>query len=135
LKRNFNYDHAGNNYVSLQAVYLHRKLTNADSGYFRTWEKMDSALWYSSAVIRCPVLAFALKTGKEFSFAHSRFYLDAFIGAGVRWVFTDYNATDIREVYLPPSRGFFKNTPEYDAPGTHARLHLTIGIRAGWKVK
>lgn len=132
LKRSSNTELRGGNYVSFQMSYSIRKLTQNDPGTYEE-KRRDSVYNYSSAVVRSPVFGQLLKIGKYFPLS-TKTYLDFFLAAGVREIFTNYKVNDL----LLRKRFDEKHPPHFPEPAwrfnyTKVRFHGAIGLRVGVK--
>jgi hypothetical protein len=115
-------------YVSLQNNYLFRELTDVDQAFYYTKTQTFS---YTNAIIKSPVLSSAVKLGVELN-AGKRFFVDAFIGAGVRFIFTEYQAkTVLLTSTEPPKQNLLKFDDAWKYNYTLIRLHATAGLRFG----
>ena len=121
-------------YVVLQASYHYRRLVDTDSGklHLRTGEYQ-----YREAVIKSPVLAVAVKFGRELLLANGKRIFDVFIGIGGRHLFNHYFTQGLRPAIsiiefnkLPWF--LHSNGWQYEDPAI--RLHLMAGFRIGWKL-
>lgn len=121
-------------YYAVQTAYLHRQLTDENDGlvHFR-----DGEYRYENAVIRSSVLSLAVITGKEWHSKSRKFFADVFGGIGLRHLFNDYTAKELRITSLIRQRERFDWLfPEegwrfgYDV----TRLHLTGGIKFGLRL-
>lgn len=115
-------------YVAFQAAYLFRKLEDEGQAFFYTRTQTFS---YSNAVILSPVLAPALKLGVELA-AGKRIFFDAFVGGGVRFIFTSYTTKSPLVTSLEPKKQTLVSIDDawlYNY--TLKRLHGTAGLRLG----
>jgi len=121
-------DSSFSKYVSLQNNYLFRELTDIDQALFYSKTQSFS---YTNAVIKSPVFSSALKLGVELN-AGKRFFFDAFVGGGLRFVFTQYQAKNILVTSTePPKQGLFKFDDAWKYNYTLMRLHGSGGLRFG----
>ena len=99
-----------------------------DSSVYTERLHIEEGFHFTSAKIHSPLFASAIKMGTEFYLAKN-WYLDLFMGIGVRYINTRYDAQNVRPVSIPPPRefGYFKDAYECDCAVT--RLHATIGFR------
>ena len=115
-------------YVSLQNNYLHRELVDENQGFYYTKTQTFS---YSNAAINSPVFSSALKFGAELN-AGKKFFLDAFIGAGLRFIFNEYQAKNVLVTSAePPEQTLFTFDDAWKYNYTLIRLHGTAGLRLG----
>ncbi len=122
----------GNKYVSFQLSYKYRKLINTDGGEYEE-KRRDSTFSYSSATVYSPVLGQLLKIGNHFNISNKT-YIDIFMGAGIREVFTNYKTNGLRLVErFVPKHGAFPTNPSWQYNYTLVRFHGTIGFRFGIK--
>ena len=115
-------------YVSFQSNYLFRKLTDKDQNFYYTKTQTFS---YQNAFINSPVLSSAVKLGIEIK-AGKRTFVDGFIGAGARFIFTTYNADKVVVTSSEPHKQNLLNFDDaWQFDYTLMRLHVTAGIRFG----
>lgn len=115
-------------YVAVQAAYLFRELTDKEQAFYYTKAQTFS---YTNAVIHSPVLSSALKLGMELS-PGRRFFVDAFLGGGVRWVFTSYTTKAPLVTSLEPKKQtLFTFDDAWLYNYTLMRLHAVAGLRVG----
>ena len=82
-------------------------------------------------MINSPVFSSALKWGIELN-AGRKIFFDAFIGAGLRFIFTDYKAKNILVTSTePPKPNIFSFDDAWKYNYTLMRLHGTAGLRLG----
>ena len=118
-------------YFSLQNNYLFRELKDADQSFYYTRTQTFS---YTNAVIQSPVLSSAFKMGVELP-AGKRTFVDAFIGAGLRFIFTEYQAkTVLLTSTEPPKQNVLKFDDAWKNNYTLMRLHATAGMRFGYRL-
>ena len=118
-------------YVSLQNNYLHREMIDEHQGIYYTKTQTFS---YSNAAIKSPVFSSALKLGAELN-AGKKFFFDAFIGAGLRFVFTEYEAKNVLLTSTePPEQNLFTFDDAWKYNYTLMRLHGTAGLRLGMRL-
>lgn len=115
-------------YVSVQNNYLFRELTDVDQAFYFTKTQTFS---YTNATIKSPVFSSAVKLGLELK-AGKRFFVDAFIGAGVRFIFTEYQVKNALVTSTqPPTQNIFKFDNAWKYNYTLVRPHATGGLRLG----
>lgn len=126
----FKTDSSISKYISLQNNYLYRELTDEDQAvYYSTTQTFS----YTNAVIKSPVFSSAVKLGVELSAGKS--FFDAFIGAGIRFVFTEYNAKNVLLTSIePPRQNIFKFDDAWKYNYTLIRPHATAGLRLGMRL-
>ena len=134
-KRFLNYEEDVKFYFSFQTAYSIRNFVTNDSGYYYVGSfGSDTGAYYSSAKIHSPVLSFAPKFGFEL-FMGKKWYLDMFGGIGVRYIFTKYNAQNVRPATFV--RGFrdwgYAHESSWRFNNTQSRFHLTTGLRLGFR--
>lgn len=118
-------------YVSIQSNYLCREFTDKDQAFYYTKKETFS---YTNAVIKSPVLSTALKIGTELR-AGKKLFFDAFVGAGLRFIFTDYNTKNALITSTPPPKqSLFNFDDAWSFNYTLTRLHATGGLRIGWRL-
>ena len=118
-------------YVSLQNNYLYRELVDEQQAFYYTKTQTFS---YSNAVINSPVFSSALKLGVELN-TGKRFFFDAFVGAGLRFIFTDYKAKNVLVTSTePPEQNLFTFDDAWKYNYTLMRLHGTAGLRFGLRL-
>lgn len=118
-------------YVAAQISYLSRKLTDEGQAFYYTKTQTFS---YTNAVIKSPVLALALKLGVEIP-AGKRFFVDGFVGGGLRAIFTSYQTTNPLLTSLEPKQQtLLKFDDAWLYNYTLKRLHATAGLRLGWRL-
>jgi hypothetical protein len=131
IKRRVGTINSTKTYLSLQNNYLFRKLVDKQQALYYTKTQTFS---YQNAVIQTPVLSSALKLGVELP-AGKRTLVDGFIGMGLRFVFTDYEA---EKTFLtstePRKQDFFKFEDAWLFNYTLTRLHITAGLRLGFRL-
>lgn len=121
-------------YLSLQAGYFSRTITDTASGYLYL---RDGRYLYDAAVVKSPVLAFALKFGHEITRPNEGTVCDVFIGIGVRHLFTRYTAQNLKP---EPIGGAVDNYvwifggDAWRHKDPSDRLHFVVGFRFGWKL-
>jgi len=121
-------------YYGFQLNYLYRELFDKDEGVVHG---RDGVYRYDEAIIKSPVLSFALIVGKELTIVKGKSFADVFLGLGVRRIFNHYEAKNLRITsidtppddfdWLLPSEGWRFNYPL-------TRLHVTTGIRFGLRM-
>jgi hypothetical protein len=119
-------------YVSLQVAFSIRNFSDNDSGSFKNNRYGDDTFLYSSALIKSPVLSFAIKTGREYEIGE-RFLIDFFTGIGTRTIFTKYEALGVRPATINEPLFAFKGNPAWRCNCTQTRFHFVTGIRVGAK--
>jgi Protein of unknown function (DUF3575) len=119
-------------YAGFQVSYSFRKWKNIDGGsYFDKAFYEDSCTFYSSAVINSPVITSSLQLGAQIKI-FDRFYIDLFMGMGVRMVNTGYTEVEnmSKKYSLPPKcKIMISPDPAYWVNGTIARFHSNMGLR------
>lgn len=118
-------------YLAVQVSYLSRDLTDNDQGFYYTKARTFS---YSNAIIHSPVLSSAVKLGLEIA-AGRRVFADVFFGAGVRFIFNEYETESALVTSIEPKRHdllTFDNAWIYNH--TLMRLHATAGLRVGLRL-
>lgn len=121
-------DSNSSKYVSLQGNYMYRELMDQDQAFYYTRTQTFS---YTNALIKSPVFSSALKIGVELN-AGKRTYVDAFIGAGVRFIFTEYQTKNALVTSTePPKQNIFKFDDAWKYNYTLVRPHAAAGIRFG----
>lgn len=119
---------ASKKYLSLQTNYLYRKLADREQALYYTKTQTFS---YQNAIISTPVLSLAVKLGVEVP-AGKRTYVDAFIGVGPRFIFTNYSAEKSLLTSLTPvKRKIFQFDDAWLFNYTLTRLHFVAGLRFG----
>lgn len=118
-------------YYAVQVAYLYRQLTDNDRG---TVHFKDGEYSYDNAVIRSPVLSVAALWGHEFNNRNKRFFADVFGGIGLRYLFNNYTAKELRLTSLTRQKDAF----DWLVPDEGwrfgynlTRLHLTGGLKFG----
>ncbi|HVF96744.1 MAG TPA: hypothetical protein VM871_05465 [Flavisolibacter sp.] len=115
-------------YMALQLTYLFRELVDDGQAFYYTKTKTFS---YTNAAIQSPVLGTAIKTGVQIS-AGKKFFVDAFVGGGLRFIFTSYETKNPLVTSLEPKKQTllqFDDAWLYNY--TLKRLHATAGLRLG----
>jgi hypothetical protein len=123
--------HSSTKYISLQNNYLFRQLIDKDQSLYYSKTQTFS---YKNAVINSPVLASAFKVGIELP-AGKKTFVDVFIGAGLRFVFTKYKTESALLTSTEPSKATFLDFDDawlYNY--TLTRLHVTAGLRFGLRL-
>lgn len=118
-------------YFAWQNNFLFRRLTDEGQDFYYTRSQTFS---YQNAVIKTPVLSSALKLGVELP-AGKKTFIDAFIGAGLRFVFTNYRTEKPLLTSTEPSKTNFldfDNAWLYNY--TLTRFHATAGLRFGFRL-
>lgn len=119
---------SANRYFSLQAAYLYRQLKDKDQAYYYSKTQTFS---YNDAVIKSPVLSTAVKLGVELPLG-KRTFVDAFAGAGLRFISSSYSAKSVLVTSTePPRQNLFKFDDAWVYNYTLMRLHGTAGLRFG----
>ena len=127
------FNHKGK-YFSLQASYFSRTITDTVSGYLYL---RDGRYRYDAAVVKSPVLAFALKFGHEITAPDDGTICDVFIGLGVRHLFTRYTAQNLQPEPISGTADNFAWILGADAwryKDPVDRFHFVVGFRFGWKL-
>lgn len=119
-------------YTGLQLSYSFRKWDNLDGGcYFNKQLYKDSSIAYNKASISSPILTSSLQTGALLSVS-DHFYIDFFMGLGVRMIFTNYSGIE-NATKQPYNRAICKIVPAPDPAhwvnGTATRFHSNFGFR------
>ncbi len=121
-------------YYALQAAYLFRQLVNNTDGIVHY---KDGEYHYNAATITSPVLSVALVMGRELSSKNHKLFADVFGGAGIRHLFNNYSAQDLRITSLTRSKDSFDWLFPDDGwrfgYGV-TRLHLTAGLKFGLRL-
>lgn len=117
------------NYIGLQASYSHRHFRDVNGGQHYFDRSTDTvAIAFDNATIKSHVFTTSLQWGAIYVL-DDNFYIDVFMGVGVRIISTQYtNVTNPR--VEPHKRGIHNFFPHaYMYPWTVTRPHLTGGIR------
>lgn len=131
VKRLLKKTNASRTYFSLQGNYLFRKLVDKEQAFFYTKTQTFS---YQNAVISSPVLSAALKAGTELP-AGKKTFVDAFIGLGLRFIFTEYKTEKALLTSTEPRKqDFLQFDDAWLYNYTLTRLHLTAGLRFGLRL-
>lgn len=97
----------------------------------------DGRYVYDAAVVKSPVLAFALKFGHEITAPDAGTICDVFAGIGVRYLFTRYTAQNLQpEPYggAVDSYAWILGGDAWRHKDPVDRLHFVVGFRFGWKL-
>lgn len=117
-------------YYAFQASYLKRTLTDRNFG-LANQGRSDFA--YDSATIQSPVLSAAVKMGVELGGNSSKTFVDVFLGLGVRRLFNQYQASNLRPITRDRRSGWnIIPTEGWRSLDPLTRFHLTAGLRFGW---
>lgn len=121
-------------YWAVRAAYLYRQLTDNNDGVVH---RRDGEYRYDAATVNSPVLSLAFIIGKELNIKSRKLFADVFAGAGLRHLFNQYTATNLRFTSLErPKDSFEWLFPEegwrFDYPLT--RFYTTAGVRLGWRL-
>lgn len=115
-------------YMAVQVSYLFRKLMDEGQAFYYTKTQTFS---YTNATIQSPVLATALKFGVQLP-AGKKVFVDAFVGGGLRFIFTSYETVNPLVTSLEPKKQtIFKFDDAWLYNYTLKRLHATAGLRVG----
>jgi hypothetical protein len=126
----------GNSYVSINGIYIHRQWKDLNAGAYYL-KNNNFEYTYSSAAVKSPVFAVALKFGREFPFPPNKnLTAEYFAGLGVRVIATQYDALNVQPKPYKDFQEFpyFPNALDYNQ--TLVKLHFTAGVRiryAIWK--
>lgn len=135
IKRYRNYETRSNKqYYSLQMNYAFRYFTGASDYYFYEKGLLDSVIFYDRTNIKTPILAIAVKIGREFLLGRQGMF-DLFTGAGTRTIFTTYNNIENKKKGQRPQPKGFSYPAAYSYNRTLTRFHYTIGFRIGYFLK
>ena len=113
----------GQHYVGLQLSYAVRNWDDANGGCFFNKEAYpDSTINYTKAHISSPIFTSSIQYGKLISLG-DHFNLDAFVGMGVRVIFTDYSR--LENISYSKER-FFRTCIRLPAPDPAYWINSTI---------
>lgn len=120
-------------FYSLQFGYIKRNFFDNDSGSYHTPGSPD-LIGYQSLKIKSPVFFTCFKIGREVV-EWKKAFMDVFIGLGLRWIPTEYNAAGAYSLgnYYQPRDIFFSFIPisswQYDK--ILLRPQISFGLRIG----
>jgi hypothetical protein len=119
-------------YTGVQISYSFRKWNDLNGGcYFNKKLYPDTLITYNKASINSPILTSSLQLGTLVPIS-DHFYIDLFIGMGIRMIFTKYSGIEnaSKDLYNQPVCKIVPAPdPAYWVNGTVSRFHSNFGIR------
>lgn len=120
-------------FVGLKIGYASRRFLDKDSGKYRNHFFGDKEFLYSSAKINSPFVFATAKWGREI-IDWKKFYLDYFVGVGVKLITTAYDAENVSSspVHITvKDPKIFKDWPSWEFDRNYVRINGSLGFRVG----